>query len=44
VRPADAESLLVSYLQATEGSVRVGRKSEAGGLAARRTLLARLKG
>jgi hypothetical protein len=44
VRPADAESLLVSYLQATEGSVRVGRKNEAGGLAARRTLLARLKG
>jgi energy-coupling factor transporter ATP-binding protein EcfA2 len=44
VRPADGESFLVSYLQATEGSVRVRTKSEAAGLAARRTLLARLKG
>jgi energy-coupling factor transporter ATP-binding protein EcfA2 len=44
VRPAHGESFLVSYLQATEASVRVGRKSEAAGLAARRTLLARLKG
>jgi thymidylate kinase len=44
VRPADGESFLVSYLQATEGSVRVETKSEAAGLAARRTLLARLKG
>jgi energy-coupling factor transporter ATP-binding protein EcfA2 len=41
---ADAQSFLAAYLQTTEGSVRVGRKSEAAGLAARRTLLARLKG
>jgi thymidylate kinase len=44
VHSADGESFLVSYLQATEGSVRVGTKSEAAGLAARRTLLAQLKG
>jgi thymidylate kinase len=44
VRPTDAESFLVSYLQATEASVRVGRKSEAAGLIARRALLARLRG
>jgi hypothetical protein len=43
-RSVDADSFLVSYLQTTEGSLRVGRKSEAAGLAARRTLLARLKG
>jgi hypothetical protein len=40
---ADAQSFLISYLQMTEGKVWVGRKSEAA-VAARRTLLARLKG
>jgi hypothetical protein len=44
LRPADGSSFLVSYLQATEGSVRVGRKSEADGLISRRALLARLRG
>jgi aminoglycoside phosphotransferase (APT) family kinase protein len=40
----DPERSLVSYLEVTEGSVRVQRKSEARGLHARRALLARLAG
>jgi energy-coupling factor transporter ATP-binding protein EcfA2 len=39
----DAQSFLIAYLQMTEGKVWVGPKSEAAA-AARRTLLARLKG
>lgn len=38
----DPEPFLVSYLERTEGSVRVQRESEARGLDARRALLARL--
>jgi len=44
LRAADGESFFISYLQSTEDSIRVGRKSEAAALAARRTLLARLTG
>jgi hypothetical protein len=44
VSEIDAQAYLISYLQMTEGSVRVARKSEAGAPAARRTLLTRLTG
>ena len=44
VSEVDAQSYLISYLQMTEGSVRLARKSEAGAPGARRTLLARLTG
>jgi hypothetical protein len=44
VSEVDAQSYLISYLQMTEGSVRIARKSEAAAPGARRTLLARLKG
>lgn len=44
MRAGDGLAALISYLQTTEGSVRVGRRSEAAGLAARLALLARLKG
>lgn len=43
VSEVDAQSFLISYLETTEDSGWVGRKREAA-IAARRTLLARLKG